>query len=320
MEINQIQEEKNQMNVVAEEAQTVVSEKPQAIPVQPFSKVEPESCSSCDAEKAGASKANSGPNYIYSLGKVSMRFPSPGIEKEFKQAVARAETAGKTEAQIVHDVLSQPENEYLVRHLCWVFSIEDIETYILMPRTFSGYSLLVDSISPVEENRPDIDLVIGLKGGIAAAEHCGGLSLPVVGFDQIYSYDQKSFIESIPMLGDKKGAGAEKQFRQAATELYGHISQMADNAGATNEHRALNYLAARYPNIYSLTADRHQADYSLMRISTIPSRLSGARKIVDVIFTFTHRKTDVPEKYFVRVDVTEKFPYIVSKLAPYYDR
>jgi len=44
------------------------------------------------------------------------------------------------------------------------------------------------------------------------------------------------------------------------------------------------------------------------------------RKIVDVIFSFTDRKTDVTEKYFVRVDVTEEFPFLVTKLSPYYDR
>jgi hypothetical protein len=33
-----------------------------------------------------------------------------------------------------------------------------------------------------------------------------------------------------------------------------------------------------------------------------------------------NRATDVTEKFFVRVDVTEAFPFLVSKMAPYYDR
>jgi hypothetical protein len=32
------------------------------------------------------------------------------------------------------------------------------------------------------------------------------------------------------------------------------------------------------------------------------------------------RIVDVIDKYFVRVDVTEQFPFLVTKLAPYYDR
>lgn len=51
-----------------------------------------------------------------------------------------------------------------------------------------------------------------------------------------------------------------------------------------------------------------------------PSHLSGTRKIVDVIFSFTNRQTDVTEKFFVRVDVTDGFPFLVTKMSPYYDR
>lgn len=41
--------------------------------------------------------------------------------------------------------------------------------------------------------------------------------------------------------------------------------------------------------------------------------------ILDVIFSYSHRQTDVTEKHFVRVDVTEQFPFLVTKLSPYYD-
>jgi PatG C-terminal len=51
-----------------------------------------------------------------------------------------------------------------------------------------------------------------------------------------------------------------------------------------------------------------------------PSPLSGTRNIVEVIFSFTHRTTGFPEKSFVRVDVTEEFPFLVTRMCPYYDR
>jgi hypothetical protein len=50
------------------------------------------------------------------------------------------------------------------------------------------------------------------------------------------------------------------------------------------------------------------------------SPLSGVRKIVDVIFSYTNRQTDVVDKLFVRVDVTDEFPFLVTKLSPYFDR
>ena len=63
-----------------------------------------------------------------------------------------------------------------------------------------------------------------------------------------------------------------------------------------------------------------QRNASLTAVEARPSRLSGVRRILDVIFSFTNRQTDVVEKLFVRVDVTEEFPYLVTKLSPFYDR
>ena len=95
--------------------------------------------------------------------------------------------------------------------------------------------------------------------------------------------------------------------------------QLTDNAGASDDHRALNYLAMRYPAIYTIVADAYGRNASLTGVEVRPSPLSGTRSVVDVIFTFTNRNTDVDEKFFVRVDVTEEFPFLVTKLSPYYD-
>lgn len=32
------------------------------------------------------------------------------------------------------------------------------------------------------------------------------------------------------------------------------------------------------------------------------------------------RNTDFTQKFMVRVDVTEEFPFLVTKMSPYYDR
>ena len=106
-----------------------------------------------------------------------------------------------------------------------------------------------------------------------------------------------------------------------AEEVLNRIMLMADNHGATNEHRALNYLAVRYPSIYALAAERYAENAAFSGIEVKPSLLGGGvRQIVDVIFAYTHRQTDVVDKYFVRVDVTEEFPFLVTKLSPYFDR
>jgi len=95
---------------------------------------------------------------------------------------------------------------------------------------------------------------------------------------------------------------------------------MADNAGATDEHRALNYLVVRYPDIFHTAARAFERNASLTGVDVQPSRLSSTRKIVQVIFSFTDRATDVIEKSFVRVDVSDEWPFLVTKMSPYYDR
>jgi hypothetical protein len=138
-------------------------------------------------------------------------------------------------------------------------------------------------------------------------------------FSWLIAWVRDLLLDSIPRPDDVP-AKEDKRFRATAAELLDRILQLADNAGATNEHRALNYLAVRYPAIYAQTAAAHSGNASLTAVDVRPSRLRGVRMVVDVIFSYTHRQTDVTEKYFVRVDVTEEFPFLVTKLSPYYDR
>jgi hypothetical protein len=105
-----------------------------------------------------------------------------------------------------------------------------------------------------------------------------------------------------------------------AEELFDRIMQLTDNSGNSDEHRALNYLAMRYPAIYARAAEEFARDFSLTKVEVRPSPLSGTRNIVGVIFAYTDRKTDFTEKYCVRVDVTEEFPFLVARLSPYFDR
>ena len=202
-----------------------------------------------------------------------------------------------------------------MRQLCWVLTIQGLETYLLPPRDPADIDLLVEAIRPAPSPN-DIDVVIGMRGPIAPPEMCNGLMVPIVAFDQIYSFDRDALIKAIPKPEKTDAA----QFGPAAEELFNRIMQLTDNAGATDEHRALNYLAMRYPAIYAKAAEEFAQDFSLTGVDVRPSPLSSTRNIVDVIFSYTNRNTDFTEKFFVRCDVTEEFPFLVTKMSPYYDR
>jgi len=258
------------------------------------------------------------PTQVFALGRLSVQFPTLALEKEFLHAASQMETSGKSDLETRYAVLSAPENRYLLHHLCWVFSIEGLETYILKPNNPSHYDLFVDAIRPTPSTL-DVDIVIGTRGEIAPASMCNGLMVPIVQVDQLYSFDRDQLINALP-LPDGTKPNQEQTFRQQAGELFDRMMQMADNAGATDEDRALNFLSVRYPAIYAKAAEQFSRNFTLTSIETHLSRLSGARKVMDVIFSYRHRQTDVSEQYFTRVDVTEEFPFLVSKLAHYYQR
>ncbi len=264
------------------------------------------------SDPGGAAKATY--PCVYALGRVEPRFPTLAVEKEFAQATGRAGTAGLTNRQALRDVLAKRENRYLARQLCWVFSVAGVETYLLQPRDPADVSLLVDALRGTP--RPtDLDVIIGVRGPVAPPQMCNGLLLPIVLFDQMYSFDVDALVKAIP----RPEHIAADRFAPMAEEVFWRAAQVADNAGATDEHRALNYLTVRYDAVYAKAAECYGRNCALTDVEVRPSPLSAARKLVDVIFTFTHRETDVAEKHAVRVDVTEEFPFLVAKLSPFFE-
>ena len=125
-------------------------------------------------------------------------------------------------------------------------------------------------------------------------------------------------MKSVP----KQKGISEDQFKKTFSSLFNHIVQIADNVGATDEHRALNYLTVRYDQIYHRTQSMQDEKYIFTAVDVRPSRLSGPRKIVDVIFTYESigAALGAPHKWFVRVDVTEEFPFLVTPMQEFFER
>jgi hypothetical protein len=236
------------------------------------------------------------------------------VEKEFNQAAAQVETQGLTERQRHQTVLSLPQNRYLVRQVCWVFSVQGLETYLVQLGDVGNYELLTSSLR--ERPSPnDIDVVVGRRVGLSSPAVCNGLIVPILLAEQIYSFDRDSLLDSLPL---PENVSREK-FDASAREILEQLLLLSDNIGASDEHRALNYLSLRYSAVYHLIAGAHMRDLSLSGVTVRPSKLSQTRLIMDVVLAFTNRQTDVVEKFIVRVDVTELFPFLATKLSPYFD-
>jgi hypothetical protein len=253
--------------------------------------------------------------YIHAIGKIVPRFPRKDLEKEYYQIMHGLETKGKLDNEIMSSIFSDENYKYIAYEMCWVFTIEGLEIYILRANNREAFEQFVESTN-ASPTVNDINVVIGTKGPLSSPELCNGLILPVVTVDKVYSIDKDSLLKVIP----RNTGEDEKTFNDTSGELFNRIIQMADNLGATDEHRALNYLSVRYDAIYAHSYKMNLDDFSLTAIDVLPSRLSGTRKIVDVIFTYRNRQTDFIDKYFMRVDINEKYPFLVSPLSAYYNR
>ncbi|MFE5536464.1 hypothetical protein [Streptomyces sp. NPDC056492] len=254
------------------------------------------------------------PSFVYAIGRIDFRFPDIGVEKELAQSMRRTDTAWMTDREALCEVLTQPENRYLARQLCYVLSIQGLDTYVLVPRDPDDFALLAEAVRPSHQ-ADAIDVVIGVRDGLARPGHCGGLQLPVVTIDQLYSAGISYLVQAI----ERPASMDAEQFDKAAGDLLTTVLNVSGNVGASDEHRALTYLMVRYPTIYRKTFAQSMDAFSLTSIDVRRSNLSGARQIMDVVFTYSSRKTDEVEKYFVPVDVTNEFPFPTAPLGAFYD-
>jgi hypothetical protein len=265
--------------------------------------------------------------YVYALGTVYARFPNISLEKEFAQAAQAQQTQSLTERQIQYQVLSQPCNRYIARDMCWVLTIECVDAYILQPRTDDELTQLIDMLNePTCTPLVDIDVVIGNLGPIATPEMCNGLQIPIVIVNNTYSFQISNFTNQLYQAYNSQSppppAMNETTFQALANQTLQILMQLADNVGNLDEHRAVNYLALRYSQIYIFTINQSQQSQSLysVNVKMSPLNASGTRKIVDVIFTYRNMTNDIKTEYYVSVDVSGMFPFLVEEFQPYYLR
>jgi hypothetical protein len=259
----------------------------------------------------GCSSKNVTSDHVYAIGRVSARFPSVDIEKELYQVMRGAETAKLTDGQVLYQVLSQPDNSYIAREMCWVFTVRGVETFTIIPRTGLELVDLVNALN-LTPSAGATNVIIGTRSPIGLpASSCGGLSLPTVIASKIYSFNVDEFVKELP-LGEAQIA--------AGKELLERITHLIDNVGDMDEHRAVNYLALRYLAVYNLVVENFNRDFSLQGVQVRPVVTRSNRKIVDVYLKFISRKTDVREVYGVRVDVTGMYPFLVSPLHPVFEK
>jgi hypothetical protein len=261
---------------------------------------------------------------VYAVGQLTPQFPSIGVEKEFAQLTSGSHQGAQVEIGLLKETLNNPENRYLGRHLSWIFTTQHIETFAVLPRDDADMVRLAEVISPAESQV--MHVVVGRSPRTTTDAPGAPLGLPLVVADQVLAFTLAEFAEAIPDAEesqDQESASTDtgdsrEQFNTIVHDLFLRLTRRTGNHGIAEEHRALNYIAVRYPPVYHAVMQAHSEGKILSAVDTGHSH-SGNRRVASVRLTFRHRRTEITERYQCLVDVTEVFPFLVTTLHPTYD-
>ncbi|MFI1659370.1 hypothetical protein ACH4ZU_31340 [Streptomyces sp. NPDC020472] len=264
---------------------------------------------------AGGGEADDG-GYVYVLGRVRAVFPNVSIQHEFFQVAGADGHTDSTEADAMYRVLSAPENRYLARQMCFVLSVQGVDTYILEATDPTGLDELVEALRPVNDAR-DLAVVVGSLGPVAPPSACQGLSVPVVSVVKTWGFDRRELLRAI----DRPEGTPRKEFEKVVGALLDRLLQLSDNAGTDPVGRVLNYLTVRCQEMYRKTYEKRAEGCVLSSVEAGPSRLSTrSQAVITVVFSYTSLQTNVVEKYFVRVGLAGFFPFPVTPFQEYFVR
>lgn len=259
--------------------------------------------------------------FVYAIGTIEADYPNPAIEREmwYMAQDLGVEVAADRDINIrptedrhwQHAVLSRDRRRtrFIARQLRWRLTIEDFPVFVLSPNDPNYLDDLIDAL-----NRPKyapVERPVGKRGTKSAPPIMEPTS-PPEDLDVVVGLAGPQTPDGMMVLVDHL---FQITLDQCAPSRLPYFAQIADNHGLTDADRAYNYLAARR------TPPLSEVDgYALAGMRVTPSRLgSGIGRIVRAIYTFRN-DSGAEKEYFVRLDVTNEFPMIVSPMQQYLER
>lgn len=256
-----------------------------------------------------ASRAQAPQHYVYALGRIEVRFPTLGLEREYQQ---RERAQGpEPEGRLARLCAVLQKNPHLAAQACYLFTVGGSPAYILAPAGNYLRGELFEALAAGETENA-YAVVVGRLGPMAPPQACGGVLAPALLVDQLYTFRLDEWSGTLGQtvaaaLADR-GIPPER-FDETARALFRRIVQSTENVGATDVHRALNYLIMQHPGIFLIAAEKREK-HVLDRIETrLVQGVSGRRQVA-VILAFVEQSTGIPERWFTRVDVTEEWPFV----------
>jgi hypothetical protein len=258
-------------------------------------------------------------SFIYAVGILKPVFPNKGLQQAFDSAAQALKVSEYDYYQVFSyqdNLTKQRPYLYIAAQAEWVLSINNLDNYLVLPRSQTELQQCITALKPQEDTLQEVySTVIGKLGPVVPYGESKGL-LPTVFCDQVSSQTLDALHD---ILKGMTGVGSD-----AIQDVIKQL-EFSPNAGDSDFSRAKNFVAFRYPDIYLHThnlkvgTDRSRSDtsYFLASIDTDYSEVMSPHAIVDVIFKYQSRDSDLLKFYYCSVDVTGQYPFISAPIQAF---
>jgi hypothetical protein len=230
----------------------------------------------------------------YVLCDVDAVYPDLGVEKYALMKMRGPDFNGLAKNEALQ--LALEKNSDVARQMCYVALVQEVESYILIPRFPDvGYPMLIEAA------KSEISAVIGTVGPSAGPDMCNGLTLPILIFDAIFNFNQEAFVAEIPVPEHVD----EARLRAAANGLWDQLVPLIGLGTGTN--RALAHLLLSDDSWwrFAITEQLNQnAELKSVDVQPVPAT---TRTLVNVKATFLYRGNLIEKTYYRTFDLTNRF-------------
>lgn len=232
--------------------------------------------------------------HVYAIGYVKPYFATIDLEKQY-EAAAEFTKQSATSFDHVFNYVTSPHEQpnlrirpflYLAQQATWVFTINNVDTYTLLPRTLTQLNALIQASTKHEV------ILVGLAEHMSVGGGHGSEALPSVLVEHI--------IDTVD--GTKSAPNKPRE---------GALAQLKPNIGLSSLERASNYLVTHFDQININQAHNEIIDcVNAVHFQHMPSYED--RSIIEVILSDPN-----DTRFACNIDVTNAYPFVSSKLAPF---
>ncbi|MFW7523452.1 hypothetical protein ACODM8_04830 [Vibrio ostreicida] len=231
--------------------------------------------------------ASTGNAYVYALGDIRPYLATRDLQKEFEAATKALGCADDDYYRVFSYQVARGNTEdltfrpyaYIAEKADWVFTINEIDTYMIVPKYVNELDALIAAL-----NKQTDASSVALVGTMGVQTTDNDLRLPSVVCNHVLTQP----------VGDK-------------TPI-----TIKPNDGLSASRRALNYLVF---NFNDLLKDKPNIEGQLIEINYQTYFKAQDRVLIEMILTY--RNQSLEESYSCGIDVTDEYPFIDFPLRSY---